>query len=146
MGLLCVWVLTESSSLSEFLFLFVLLLPCWLPLFLMYYIPGKKGRILEINKNGLVEYDRNNIFVDFHTWDTLVEMKPRKYRYGFVTLLKFSDGKKIKFWEQEWIVDIICEKSSYVSKEKYFKERRETSEVVIVLCIAGISNKGWRLL
>lgn len=96
------------------------------------FLASKEGKkqeeyimFLEIKGNGLAVYDRKNELKDFHQWDTLVDMRAKHLRYGDVTVLVFSDGVKIKFFEEQWIIETICEKCKQVSMEQYYENKRE---------------------
>ena len=122
---LSISLLTDSRNKEMFVFTFSLLLIIWVPLMYVLFLPKIKGRILEIKGNGLAEYDRKNELKDFHQWDTLVDMRAKHLRYGDVTVLVFSDGVKIKFFEEQWIIETICEKCKQVSMEQYYENKRE---------------------
>lgn len=131
--------LISSYNILMFLFTFSMLLIVWIPIIYILLLPGVKGRILEIKENGLAVYNRNNELKGFHPWNTLVDMRQKHLRYGDITVLKFSDGARIKFFEETWILEVICEKCSHVTKEKYYEKSRDDKQRSLIFCIIAIA-------
>ena len=104
--------LSSSENIAVFMLSFSMLLIVWIPIIYILLLPRIKGRVLEIKENGLAVYDRKNELKDFHRWNTLVDMSSKHLRYGDITVLKFSDGTRIKFYEESWIIKAIREKCS----------------------------------
>lgn len=138
LSIISIMTLSVSRNLLMFLFSFTLLLIIWLPIIYLLILPRVKGRILEIKDNGLVVYNIKNEIIQFQSWDMLVDMGSKRYRYGNVTILVFSDGTKIKFYEERWIIEAISEKCKNVSAEEYYENNRQNEQLYLILVIISI--------